>query len=143
VTYGWKPMKGISSQPRIAATLKDKKTGLTSHQAVLDSACWISSYASSASRCRLGSACELPSLVSCVRMVSAKTNYTRYPAVVQLPDAPGFGWRWADSNPRPPACKAGALPLSYIPRSEPLDEQLDLVSVPRGAQSLHTSDPTR
>jgi hypothetical protein len=24
-------------------------------------------------------------------------------------------WRWADSNPRPPACKAGALPLSYIP----------------------------
>ena len=24
-------------------------------------------------------------------------------------------WRWGDSNPRPPACKAGALPLSYIP----------------------------
>ena len=24
-------------------------------------------------------------------------------------------WRWADSNPRPPACKAGALPLSYSP----------------------------
>ncbi len=24
-------------------------------------------------------------------------------------------WRWRDSNPRHPACKAGALPLSYIP----------------------------
>src|SRR5437763_12247469 len=24
-------------------------------------------------------------------------------------------WRWGDSNPRHPTCKAGALPLSYIP----------------------------
>src|SRR5207302_9684645 len=24
-------------------------------------------------------------------------------------------WRRRDSNPRPPACKAGALPLSYVP----------------------------
>jgi hypothetical protein len=27
---------------------------------------------------------------------------------------PGW-WRRGDSNPRPPACKAGALPLSYVP----------------------------
>src|SRR5436853_864254 len=26
-------------------------------------------------------------------------------------------WRRRDSNPRPPACKAGALPLSYVPRA--------------------------
>ena len=37
------------------------------------------------------------------------------PPVKTFPRAPR--WRWADSNPRPPACKAGALPLSYIPGS--------------------------
>lgn len=26
-----------------------------------------------------------------------------------------YEWRWRESNPQPPACKAGALPLSYIP----------------------------
>ena len=33
-------------------------------------------------------------------------------AVGQNPKA---WWRWTDSNRRPPACKAGALPLSYTP----------------------------
>ena len=25
------------------------------------------------------------------------------------------GWTWKDSNPQPPACKTGAMPLSYRP----------------------------
>ncbi len=29
-------------------------------------------------------------------------------------------WRWTVSNRRPPACKAGALPLSYTPRRQSL-----------------------
>jgi hypothetical protein len=30
-----------------------------------------------------------------------------------------LAWRRSDSNRRPPACKAGALPLSYAPTSQP------------------------
>ncbi len=36
-------------------------------------------------------------------------------------------WRRSDSNRRPPACKAGALPLSYAPAGD-------------GVQQLHTSE---
>ena len=32
------------------------------------------------------------------------------------PSRGNFGWRWADSNRRPPACKAGALPTELHPR---------------------------
>ena len=33
-------------------------------------------------------------------------------------------WRRSDSNRRPPACKAGALPLSYAPSGETRSQQL-------------------
>ena len=33
-------------------------------------------------------------------------------------------WRWTVSNRRPPACKAGALPLSYTPRRHNRNESL-------------------
>jgi hypothetical protein len=49
------------------------------------------------------------------------TNRRRAATSVPLPtSSPSAWWRWADSNPRPPACKAGALPLSYIPMNDDL-----------------------
>ncbi len=39
-------------------------------------------------------------------------------AVISVPTATmvNLWWRWTVSNRRPPACKAGALPLSYTPQ---------------------------
>ncbi len=40
---------------------------------------------------------------------------------IGIEDIPmGTQWRWTVSNRRPPACKAGALPLSYTPRRHKL-----------------------
>ena len=45
----------------------------------------------------------------------ALTSLTSFAVVNVLAPQKADWWRWADSNRRPPACKAGALPLSYIP----------------------------
>ncbi len=60
----------------------------------------------------------------------AYLSITRALAVKGIPRA--LRWRWADSNPRPPACKAGALPLSYIPMlsAQPRGARGDLVGQP-------------
>ena len=47
-----------------------------------------------------------------------------------LNSAPRKPWRRSDSNRRPPACKAGALPLSYAPK-------------PRGPSSREPGGPGR
>ena len=55
------------------------------------------------------------------------------PAATQNPSS--VAWRRSVSNRRPPACKAGALPLSYAPTSQP-DEQVNL-----SAGSQNPQDP--
>jgi hypothetical protein len=45
----------------------------------------------------------------------------RKPAARTSPAALFTLWRRSDSNRRPPACKAGALPLSYAPSREPFN----------------------
>ena len=64
---------------------------------------------------RLFAACHVLHRLSAPRHPPcALTSLTSF-AVVNVLAPRRAWWRWADSNRRPPACKAGALPLSYIP----------------------------
>ena len=45
------------------------------------------------------------------RLSGARSNHLSYEPIVLS----RFWWRWRDSNPRPPACKAGALPTELHP----------------------------
>ena len=45
-------------------------------------------------------------------------------------------WRWTVSNRRPPACKAGALPLSYTPRRHKRNERKQLFLVRKSQRTF-------
>ena len=47
------------------------------------------------------------------RLSGVRSNQLSYKPIFQKPKA--FEWRWRDSNSRPPACKAGALPTELHP----------------------------
>ena len=47
-------------------------------------------------------------------------------------------WRWTVSNRRPPACKAGALPLSYTPRRHKRNERKQLFLVRKSQRTFIT-----
>ncbi len=47
-------------------------------------------------------------------------------------------WRWTVSNRRPPACKAGALPLSYTPRRHIRNERKQLFLVRKSQRTFIT-----
>ena len=77
-----------------------------------------------------------------------KTLYLQYTLVllIRLSIAETRTWSWTGSNRRPPACKAGALPLSYSPVGgpSPPDEvglaRLELATSPlSGVRSNHLS----
>ena len=41
----------------------------------------------------------------------------------------GFWWRWTESNRRPPACKAGALPIELHPQLKKPSSRLPFLSI--------------
>ena len=51
-------------------------------------------------------------------------------------------WRQGDSNPRPPACKAGALPLSYAPDLPTADDTAPVEKPPSRPQAVADASET-
>ena len=65
--------------------------------------------------CGVGSAAKLVLVLPCPSLC-ARNNAIRWSSSPLLSSATCRWWRWWDSNPWPPACRAGALPTELHPQ---------------------------